>query len=154
MLRDVGVVDARPRLLAASRRRVRVGEVGGAWKDALDEVWAFLRAHGDIKHTGTNVFLYHHRARREDPMDVDFGVEVQRAFEAHGAVRCVAAHGGRALGATHVGPYDGLGAAHEAVHDFAKQHGLRIGGSSWEIYGHPTPDPAGNEVRVEYALDP
>ena len=32
------------RKLAAVRRRVTIGAVGAAWKPALDQVWAFLRA--------------------------------------------------------------------------------------------------------------
>ena len=73
---NITVETVPARQLAAVRRRVTIGAVGTAWKPALDEVWAFLRAHADLRTDGHNVFVYHHPASREAPMDVDFGVEV------------------------------------------------------------------------------
>jgi hypothetical protein len=74
------------RLLAAVRRQVRIGEVGAAWRPALDQVWAFLRHTSGLRTDGHNVFLYHHPASPEMPMNVDFGVQVTRSFERSGEV--------------------------------------------------------------------
>ena len=84
---DVQVVS--PRILAAVRRTVTIGGVGAVWRPALDQVWAFLRTHPDLRTDGHNIFLYHHPARRGDPMDVDFGVEVVREFAPSGEVKPV-----------------------------------------------------------------
>src|SRR5664280_40164 len=35
------------------------------------------------------LFLYHHPARRDEPMDIDFGVQVARIFDSEGNVQCV-----------------------------------------------------------------
>ena len=75
--------------LAAVRHQVAIGGVGAAWRPALDKVWDFLRTKPGLRTDGHNVFLYHHPARREMPMDVDFGVEVVRAFEPEGEVHAV-----------------------------------------------------------------
>ena len=83
----VSVQTVAARKLAAVRRRVTIGSVGTAWKPALDQVWAFLRTHPGLRTDGHNVFLYHHPASRDQPMDVDFGVEIVRAFEPEGDVR-------------------------------------------------------------------
>src|SRR5580765_2486710 len=72
--------------LAAVRRQVAIGGVGVAWRPALDKVWGFLRTKPGLRTDGHNVFLYHHPTRRDLPMDVDFGVEVSRAFESAGEV--------------------------------------------------------------------
>src|SRR4249920_3654279 len=80
--------------LAAVRRRVFVGEVGRAWKPALDLVWEFLRRHEGLRVDGHNCFLYHHPANREAAMDIDFGVQVIRPFEAEGEVICTATPAG------------------------------------------------------------
>ena len=72
--------------LAAVRRHVAIGGIGAAWKPALDKVWESLRTHPGLRTDGHNVFLYHHPARRDHPMDVDVGVEVSRAFESAGEV--------------------------------------------------------------------
>ena len=70
--------------LAAVRRHVTIGDIPVAWKPALDKVWAFLRAQPGLRTDGHNVFLYHHPARRDAPMDVDFGVEVSRPLNPQG----------------------------------------------------------------------
>jgi effector-binding domain-containing protein len=148
---DVAVKTVTPVLIAAVRARVRLGEVGHAWKPALDQVWAHLRADGTLK-PGHNVFLYHHPARRDLPMDVDFGVEVGRMFEAAGDVRPVETPAGEVAWTRHVGPYDRLSFAHEAVHAWARAHKRTIGGASWETYGDWNADPAKLETTVSYLL--
>ena len=104
------------RKLAAVRRRVTIGAVGAAWKPALDQVWAFLRAHPGLRTDGHNVFVYHHPASRDAPMDVDFGVEVIRTFEREGEVAPAEAPAGEVATAVHVGPYDQLRRTHDAIH--------------------------------------
>ena len=93
MIDDVVVAVVRPELIAAVRVIVPAGGVGRAWRPALDQVWAFLRANPGVAR-GHNLFLYHHPARRGDPMAVDFGVQVSAAFEPAGNVRCVETPGG------------------------------------------------------------
>src|SRR5215510_1079049 len=107
----VSVRVVSPRILAAVSRRVAIGGVGAAWGPALDQVWAFLRTQPGLRTDGHNIFLYHHPARRSDPMDVDFGVEVVREFAPSGEVRAVTTPAGEAVVATHVGPYDRIGEA-------------------------------------------
>ena len=72
--------------LAAVRRRLRIGDVGRAWKPALDLVWEFLRSHEGLRTDGHNCFLYHHPAHGEAAMDVDFGVQVIQPFQHAGEV--------------------------------------------------------------------
>ena len=55
--------------LAAVRRQVAIGGVGVAWGPALDKVWDFLRTKPGLRADGHNVFLYHHPARRDMPID-------------------------------------------------------------------------------------
>lgn len=154
MIREIDVRIAPARTLAAARRRVRLGEVGSAWRAPLDDVWAFLRANPGLRTDGHNVFVYHHPASRGEPMDVDFGVEVVRPFEAAGDVRAVTTPAGRVVSAVHVGPYGELRHAHDAIHAWAAREGERFAGVSWEIYDDPSPDASANRTRVEYLLAP
>lgn len=154
MTMRVEIRHAEPRILAAVARRVPPGEVARAWKPALDAVWAHLRAHPEVGKPGHNVFLYRHGADRDAPMECEFGVEVPATFAPSGEVRCVTTPAGRVLSALHVGAYDGLRGAHDAVHAYAAEHGLAFAGVSWEVYGHMSPDPAKTETRVEYLLAP
>lgn len=143
---------ARP--LAAVRRRVLVGQVGTAWRPALDQVWAFLRRNDGLRTDGHNIFVYYHPPRPDVPMDVDFGVEVARSFEGEGEITFTHTPAGEVATTLHVGSYDTLNLAHDAIHSWCTANGRVIGGASWEIYGDPTDEPPGVEVQVVYLLAP
>src|SRR5262249_2552336 len=104
-------VTAQP--LAAVRRRVRVENVSSVWKPALDLVWEFLRHHERLHVAGHNCFLFRHLD--SSVMDVDFGFQVIRTFEGEGEVVCTETPAGEVAMTTHIGSYDGLGAAHNAI---------------------------------------
>jgi effector-binding domain-containing protein len=147
---SVQVVQARK--LAAVRRQVTIGAVASAWRPALDQVWIFLRSQPGLRTDGHNVFLYHHPANRNAPMDVDFGVEVTRSFEASGEVRATETPAGIVATAVHVGPYDRLKETHDAIHAWAEAHRKPFAGRSWEIYGDWSDDPSKLETTVAYLL--
>jgi hypothetical protein len=97
-----------PRLIAAVRRTAAPREVSTVFRPALDQVWAFLRAHPGLRTDGHNVFLYHHVDRPEDGMPIDFGVEVTRRFDPEGEVHCRETPAGEAAVLVHRGAYSGL----------------------------------------------
>jgi effector-binding domain-containing protein len=141
-----------PRILAAVSRKVPLGGVGAAWGPALDQVWAFLRAHRGLRNDGHNIFLYHHPTRPGDPMDAHFGVEVVREFEPAGEVRPVRTPAGEVATATHVGPYTRLHETHDAIHAWAVASTREMAGKSWEIYADPGDDPSALEITIMYLL--
>lgn len=149
---DVSTRDVLARTLAAVRRRVKVGEVGSNWRPALDQVWSFLRSHPGLRDEGHNVFVYHHPSIRNAPMEVDFGVEVTRAFEAAGEVRPASTPAGRVAAAVHVGAYDRLHETHAAIHAWRERMERSFAGTSWEIYGDWSDDPARLETTICYLL--
>jgi len=150
---DVHVELVEPRTLAAVRRQVRIGEVASTWKPALDQVWAFLGTQPGLRTDGHNIFLYHHPARRDEPMNVDFGVEVTRSFTSSGEVREAITPRGEAAVAVHHGPYDRMRNTHDAIHEWARSHGRTFAGLSWEIYGDWSDDPSKLETTVVYLLE-
>src|ERR1700685_2051877 len=103
---DVSVRTVASMKLAAVRRHVAIAGIGSAWKPALDKVWEFLRTQPGLRTDGHNVFLYHHPARRDQAMDVDFGVEVSRAFASAGEVCATETPAGTVAVAVHLGAYD------------------------------------------------
>ncbi len=148
----VRVEQLTPRLLAAVRRTATPREVPIVFKPALDLVWAFLRKNKGLRSDGHNVFLYHHADRPEVGIPVDFGVEVVRRFEADGEVRCVETPAGEAAVVVHTGPYDGIPAAHAALHAWCAAHGRTIGAYSLEVYGDWSDDPTQLETTIQYLL--
>ena len=116
------------------------------------KVWDFLRTKPGLRTDGHNVFLYHHPSRRDMPMDVDFGVEVVRAFEPEGEVDAVEIPAGEAAVAVHVGPYDRMKETHDAIHAWREANNRSFAGKSWEIYGDWSDDPAKLETTIVYLL--
>jgi effector-binding domain-containing protein len=149
---EVVIRTVAPQQIAAVRRRVRIGEVGKAWKPALDLVWAFLGHHRGPRTDGHNCFLYHYPAPGEPAMTVDFGVQVSRPFQDEGEVICTATPAGEVVITTHTGSYAGLAAAHQAVRAWSAASGRAIGGFCWEIYGDWTDDETKLETQVVYLL--
>jgi effector-binding domain-containing protein len=152
MTNEVLVEMAAARPMAAVRRRVQVGEIGAAWRPALDLVWAFLRRNEGLRTDGHNIFLYRHPAQPGDPMEVDFGVEVSRAFEGEGEVIATSTPAGQVASTLHLGRIERIGEAHRAIDAWGTSHGREFGGWSWEIYGDPGDDPDRFEVQVVYQL--
>jgi hypothetical protein len=97
---DVAVETAEAELVAAVRAKVPISGIAHAWKPALDQVWAFLKANGGLR-PGHNLFLYHHPERRNESMNIDFGVQVAHPFEGKGDVRCVETPAGEVASGLH-----------------------------------------------------
>jgi effector-binding domain-containing protein len=138
--------------LAAVRRQVMIGGVGAAWGPALDRVWGFLRTKPGLHTDGHNVFLYHHPALLGLPMNVDFGVEVVSAFEPQGEIHAVETPAGEAAVAVHAGSYDRMKETHDAIHAWRAASNRAFAGTSWEIYGNWSDDPAKLETTIVYLL--
>jgi len=141
-------VEARP--LAAVRVAVPVGQVGGVWRPALDKVWSFLRTHDGLRTDGHNTFVYRHSVK-PGLLEVDFGVEVSRAFTGEGEIVLAYTPAGVAARTVHVGAPGDLVRAYGAIEAWCGANHRPLAGVSWEIYGDPGSDPRGLEVRV-YSL--
>jgi effector-binding domain-containing protein len=148
---DIVVEIAPAERIAAVRAKVPISGVAGAWKPALDQVWAFLKANDGLR-PGHNLFLYHHPPDRSAAMNIDFGVQVARLFEQTGIVQCVETPAGEVARTIHVGPYDRLVDAHNAIHAWCAVNKREIAQASWEIYGDWTDDPARLETTIKYLL--
>jgi hypothetical protein len=134
-----------------------MGGGGAIMLDVVNESHGFrsdcyLRTKPGQRTDGHNVFLYHHPARRDMPMDVDFGVEVVRTFEPEGEVRAVETPAGEAAVAVHVGSYDRMKETHDAIHAWSAANKRAFAGKSWEIYGDWSDDPAKLETTIVYLL--
>src|SRR5579859_648909 len=149
---SVTVQTVQPRTLAAVRREVEPEKVGSAWEPAVGLVWDFLRSQPGLWTDGHNIFVYHHPKNPEAALSCDFGVEVTRPFESAGEVHATETPGGEAAVAIHRGPYDRMTEAYDAIDQWMVAHRRESAGHLWEIYGHPTPDPADTETTIVHLL--
>ncbi|HKY19364.1 MAG TPA: GyrI-like domain-containing protein [Rhizomicrobium sp.] len=148
---DIVVETAQAELIAAVRATTPINGIARVWKPALDQVWAFLKTNGGLR-PGHNLFLYHHPECRNEAMNIDFGVQVAFPFEREGEVHCVKTPAGEVATTVHVGPYDRLRDAHDAIHAWCAAQNRGIGRASWEIYGDWNNDPYLLETRIKYLL--
>jgi effector-binding domain-containing protein len=121
---------ASPRPLAVVRRRAKQSELSRVVPEACGFVWNALRAN-KITGAGRHVAVY-----LDCEINVEIGVEMDGPFTGAGDVIPSSLPTGTVATTTHFGPYGGLGAAHQVIHDFCKQHGHKLAGPNWEIYGH------------------
>ena len=144
----VHIVAPEPLPLAVVRRTLRADELQAVWPAALDEVWAFVRAHG-LK-AGRNVFVY--RAGRDGLFTLEAGVEIFSPLPASDTVFSSHTPTGRAVTAAHRGSYDGIPLAHAAVRRHCEAKGLQLAGPNWEVYGHYPSDQTPPLTEVFYLL--
>jgi hypothetical protein len=52
----------------------------------------------------------------------------------------------------HIGPYNQMKPAHQAIHKWVRDNNRRLAGPSWEVYGHWTDDPASLRTDIFYLL--
>ena len=73
--------------------------------------------------------------------------------EGAGEVIATETPAGEVAASMHVGPYDKLGGAHDAVHAWRAASGRSFGGCSWEIYGDWHNDPAKLQTTVHMLIE-
>jgi effector-binding domain-containing protein len=137
MAYTVTIEEVAPRWIAAAHGRT-------AMLPLLDKVWKFVRQSG-IRTDGQNVAIY-------SGGQIDAGAGVFEKFDGSGEIACVATPSGRAATTIHMGPYEQLGSAHDAVRAWCRANGHAIEGTNWEIYGHHEEDPLRRRTDVFYLL--
>jgi len=142
---ELRTVAARPTAVVA--QATTWAEFPQLWGALLDEVYAFIRD-GGPEQTGHNVMLY-----RDDVPTVEVGVEVAGPFVPTGRVVPSELPAGRVATTLHRGPYDGLKAAHQAVHDWCVANGHVATRTRWEVYGDWRDDPRELETEISYLVE-
>ena len=111
------------------RRNVRQADLPRVVPDCCGIVWNALRAQG--VRGGRHVAIYWDSGIR-----LEVGAEVLVPFSEQCDVVRSATPSGLAAWTTHFGPYNELGAAHDAAREWCKKNGHATAGPNWEIYGH------------------
>jgi effector-binding domain-containing protein len=143
---EIREIDRQP--IAVARRPVTPSSISAEMIPGLDAVWRFVHAKG--LETGHNVAVY--TGAPDGTLNAWFGVEVAAPFDGDCSIDCAWMPVGLTAVATHVGPYDGLGATHHAVREWCVAHGYDLSGTSWEIYGDAPDDPTKLVTTVGYFL--
>lgn len=150
-LSEIQVADLRSIPLAVVRRRVLASELARVVPEGCGAVWKFVRAHQ--LQAGRNVAVYWDGSIR-----LEVGVELEGALPEGVEVVRSATPAGATVSVMHLGPYGGLGVAHQAIRDWSVLHHRRLAGPNWEVYGHWqddwNADPSRIRTEVFYQLAP
>ena len=111
------------------RRQANAAELSRVVPECCGLVWNAVRA--QEARAGRHVALYWDASIR-----LEVGVELLGPFVETGDVVRSATPAGTVAWTTHLGPYSGLGAAHDAVRHWCRANNWRLAVPSWEIYGH------------------
>jgi effector-binding domain-containing protein len=137
--------------LAVIKHQASPSQLSRLVPESCGLVWNVLRA----QHAkgGRHVAIYW-----DDTIRLEVGAELEGPFTEQSDVVRSATPAGAVASATHFGPYGGLGAAHDAIHQWCKAHDHRLAGPRWEIYGHWLPewDTSPSQIRTDvyYLLEP
>lgn len=116
--------------VAVVRLRAKVHELSRVVPEACGIVWNALRAQ-KVAGAGRHVAIYW-----DDQINLEVGVEMDVPFAGNGEVVGSATPAGTVARAVHLGPYNRLFEAHEAIRAWCANLGSKLAGPHWEIYGH------------------
>jgi effector-binding domain-containing protein len=131
---------------AVVRCRAKLNELTTVVPKGCREVWSYFRSAG-LPKPGRGLALYH-----DDEIDLECGVEVAEAFTGSQRVVNSCTPAGLVGTTTHVGPYQQLHEAHQAIRQWCLQNGYMPAGPKWEIYGHWSDAPGQLRTDVYYFL--
>jgi effector-binding domain-containing protein len=148
---DVRLEQVQSRPLAVVRRRATKPELARIIPEACGTVWNVVRA--QKLRGGRHVTVYF-----DEVWNVEIGVELDAPFAGDGEVVPSTTPAGTVATTTHLGPYQQLAAAHDAIQQWCKRNGHTPVRPCWEIYGHWQDawnnDPSQIRTDVYYLIQP
>jgi hypothetical protein len=138
-----------PQLIACVHRRARLDQLTKVVPAACGDSWNLVKRLG-IK-AGRNVAVYLD-CDVGGEINMEIGQEVFGPFPSTNDLFCSSTPGGEVITTAHIGPYDRLGDAHQALRQWAADHKRTFAGPNWELYGHWTDDANALRTDVFYLL--
>ena len=128
---EVTVKEVAPERFAGVRGTYRIAELGEVMGREFGRIMAAMTAQG-VRPSGGALTVYH--GWTEDTVDAEIAFTVDGDFAPQGDVRPGMLPGGEVAFTVHVGPYDQIGAAYEAIQHHAKANDLVLANTMWERY--------------------
>ncbi len=122
---------ARPQPVLSIRVKTRPERIAATLAEILPEVFGYLKELG-VPSAGRPFTRYHHFSAEE--VDLEGGLPVSKPVAGRGRIAAGELPGGLLAASWHVGPYDGLAAAHQALRVWLDGQGRQAAGPSWEVY--------------------
>lgn len=152
MAGEVRIAPREATLVMSKRMPVRISEIGAAVGASFGEAYAHIAVH-EVPEAGPPFIIYHGMPHGDDPFDIEICAPISRALDPHEGWRLTELPAGQFATLVHVGPYDTIGLAYDALGRWLDAHGFVMAGPPREVYLSP-PDTAPAETRtiIEYPV--
>ena len=147
MTYDIERRQISPQLVAYGRGTGNVEEIPDLLGEIFPRVMQHIQAH-DGQVTGPP---FAHYLSMGEPMEMEAGMPIAAPIQEGDGVEVGELPGGEALVTVHMGPYEELENAYDALMTYVDEHGLSPGDTMWEVYWtdpgeEPDPDNWKTEV--------
>lgn len=116
--------------------------------EALGAAWGAIMAYAGPRSAPSGPpFVAYHNADMQD-LDLEIGLPFANPLEGEGEVEAGTIPASLAVETIHVGPYDDIGAAYEALRAWMKENGRVPAGPAYEHYVDDPDDVAPDELRT------
>jgi effector-binding domain-containing protein len=148
MAYEVELKEIDPQPMVSIRTSCKVAEIGAVLAEILPEVYYYLNKRG-IPPAGPPFTRYH--SFDGATCEVEAGMPVAEAQPGEGRIAAGELPGGTVACTVHVGPYEELPSAHDAVDEWLKENGKKSRGPQWESYltdPGEEPDPSKRKTEL------
>ena len=133
MAYEVKVREVVPQPVLSVRTRTSLAEIAALMGAAFGEMFGYLCQAG-AQPAGPPCSIFYDPEFREDDLDVEICLPVDRPLPPQGRVQMGELPGGTVAYTLHVGPYDAVGLAYQAVTTWIQEHGHETAGPPRETY--------------------
>jgi len=144
---EVTVKKLDPQPVVSIRTTCHAAEIGATLSEILPEVFSYLRKQG-LYPSGPPFTRYH--GFSETQVDIEGGMPVAAAVSGEGRIEGGELPGGEAATTVHMGPYEKLPEAHDALHLWMREEKKEPAGPQWEYYWtDPGKEPDASKRKTE-----
>ncbi|MBZ5610484.1 MAG: GyrI-like domain-containing protein [Acidobacteriia bacterium] len=153
---DVRIVEVSEQPTAVVDGRARQADFPKVIRPMFDRFYQNVGAVA-VGKRGLNIIVYRDQPGvnllvSEQGVPLEIGVQVPAPFAGNDVIRCSSTPAGKVATVVHMGPYEELGPAHDAVLKWCADQGAALAGPFWEVYGHWSNDPVQRRTDVCYLL--
>lgn len=145
---EIKVEQRKPQPTMSIKFEAAPDKLGETYGEVFGELFTYVMSNGG-QMAGRPFGRYHEMT--EEKFDVEAGVPMAKVLPAKGRIKPSQLPGGAVATTIHVGAYEELGAAHDALQTWAGEHGKEAAGGPWEEYltdPSSEPDPTKYKTQV------
>lgn len=146
MEREVKIGRREATLVISKRLPVRVSEMPNVIGSAFGEVYGYLGTRG-VDPEGPPFIIYHEMPEADRPIDLEICAPIARATEAPAGWQAQELPAGTFATIMHVGPYETLETAYDALKEYIGAHDMTVTGPPREVY-LSEPDTPPDQIRT------